>query len=56
MQRELFEMDIEELPLLFGIMMKVGRRPLHCKLRDNGERHPQHTNLTGVRRSIPVYS
>jgi len=36
-------------------MMKVGRRLLHCKLPDNGERHPQQTNLTGVRRSIPVY-
>jgi len=33
MQQELFETDIEELPLLFGNMMKVGRRLLHCKLR-----------------------
>jgi hypothetical protein len=45
MQQELFETDIGELPLLFG-MMNVGRRLLNCKLRDNGERHPQHTNLT----------
>ena len=28
MQRELFEKDVGELPLLFG-MMKVGRRLLH---------------------------
>ena len=39
MQRELFETDIGELPLLFT-MMKLGRRLLHCKLhRDDGERH-----------------
>ena len=43
MQRELFETDIGELPLLFG-MMKVGRRLLHCKLHlDAGERHRQHS-------------
>jgi hypothetical protein len=43
MQRELFETDIGELALLFG-MMKVGRRLLHCQThRDDGERHRQHT-------------
>jgi len=43
MQRELFETDIGELPLLFG-MMNVGRRLLHCKLHwDDGERYRQHT-------------
>src|SRR6476620_452074 len=56
MQRELFETDIKELPLLFG-MMRVGRQLLHCKLhRDDGERPGITQNLTGVRRSILVYS
>ena len=43
MPRELFEKDIEELALLFG-MIKVGRRLSHCKLNwGDGQRRRQHT-------------
>ena len=35
---------------MLSSMTKVDRRLSHCKLhRDDGERHRQHTNLTGVR-------
>jgi hypothetical protein len=43
MPRELFEKDIGELALLFG-MIKVGRRLSHCKLNwGDGQRCRQHT-------------
>src|ERR1700693_707080 len=43
MPRELFEKDIGELALLFG-MIKVGRRLSHCKLNwGDGQRRRQHT-------------
>jgi hypothetical protein len=43
MPRELFEKDIEELALLFG-MIKVDRRLSHCKLNwGDGQMRRQHT-------------